>query len=415
MEIFIFFGIAIFVFLALYLSDRSKYIKIPEHEYKTLIKRIENETKQLKTEYTEKEAQLLKKIEQKENELKTREENLQHAITKAKNEIEEKNTYFTNLKENYQKSVLENIKKYELNFLQNKAQSQKWLSTMIADFMTIALREEIDILNNSRSEQKHERAIKITDLKTQIKQLLERNKILEYELKYLYDLYPSLEDKELELEEEVIENPLEGSDWLTKEEWETLSDLEKNTLAFERYKNRHKTKWQIGRDFEMYIGYKCEHDKNYEVTYNGIELKYADMGIDLIAKKGNETLLIQCKYWSSKKTIHEKHLCQLYGTSYKYQIEHPDESVIPVFVCHNRLSQVALDFANKLGIEVHQNVELGDYPAIKCCDNERNETFIFYLPFDLGYDEIKNCTKHFTVEEVMKLGYRRRYKWHNSL
>ena len=249
----------------------------------------------------------------------------------------------------------------------------------------------------------------MTELRKQILHLIEQNKILEYELKYLYQLYPKLEDKEIELDyEDIPEDPLEETGWLTKEEWESLSSIEKNTLAYERYKKRHKTKWQIGRDFEMFIGYQYENG-NYEVIYNGIEKKYEDEGIDLIAKNKKETLIIQCKYWSTKKTIHENHLCQLYGTAIKYKMDHPAENVIPIFICHNKLSAVAKQFANKLGIEFSENIQLGEYPAIKCCDNDEK---IYYLPFDLNYDSIKNCIKKMTVEEAEKQGYRRRYPWH---
>ncbi len=33
--------------------------------------------------------------------------------------------------------------------------------------------------------------------------------------------------------------------------------------------------------------------------------------------------------------------------SIKYQLEHPNEKVISVFVCHNELSEVAKTFAKK--------------------------------------------------------------------
>lgn len=338
---------------------------------------------------------------------------LQNELQKEKIEIENKRKELLDKYYEKKNTLASRLKDYEKNFLVEKSQSQKWLAGMITDFLILPIDHEIEKLNNSNSQKKWDRAIKITDLKRDIKQLIERNKMLEYELKYLYTLYPELEDTEIELNDDTSEvSPLEETGWLTKEEWENLSSLERNELAYDRYKNRHKTKWQIGRDFEMFVGYKYESEKKYKIEYHGIKHGLEDLGIDLIGKKQNETLIIQCKYWSTKKEIHENHICQLYGTSIKYQLEHPNEKVIPVFVCHNELSEVAKTFAKKLGIEVHENIELSEYPAIKC----NPDSMIYHLPFDLSYDNTENCVKVMTVAEAEKLGYRRSYKWHgNSL
>lgn len=46
-------------------------------------------------------------------------------------------------------------------------------------------------------------------------------------------------------------------DYLSKEEYAELSETERNQLALDRYKkSRSRTKWQIGRDYELYVGYK---------------------------------------------------------------------------------------------------------------------------------------------------------------
>ena len=354
-------------------------------------------------------------LEKVKNEIKNEIQEEKKALEKLKqqSEIEIQNKRTELLKKYYEKkdSLANRLKGYEKNLLVEKAQSQKWLAVMITDFLTLPIDNEIEQLKSSNSQLKWDRAIKITDLKRDIKQLTEKNKILEYELNYLYTLYPEIEEAEIELDDDTLEaSPLEETGWLTKEEWESLSDLERNELAYDRYKNRHKSKWQIGRDFEMFIGYKYETEEKYKIEYHGIKHGLEDLGIDLIAKKKNETLIIQCKYWSTKKEIHENHICQLYGTSIKYQLEHPEEKVIPVFVCHNELSEVAKAFSNKLGIEVHEKIELGEYPAIKC----NPESMIYHLPFDLSYDKTENCIKVMTVAEAEKLGYRRSYKWHGK-
>lgn len=68
----------------------------------------------------------------------------------------------------------------------------------------------------------------------------------------------------------------------------------------DRYKkSRKKTKWQIGRDYELYVGYQYAQ-KGYDVDYFGSYMGLEDLGRDIIAKKGEQVLIIQCKYWSEK-------------------------------------------------------------------------------------------------------------------
>lgn len=379
--------------------EKSKYkdkiIKISESE----LNKLKNENQKEKNDL-QNQINLFKEKEQK---LELRKSEIERELQREKDFIRKEAARLLKKEE----FLTEDIKSKEELLLKEKSMSQKWLAGMVSDFLTLPLSNEIDDLLDSNSKKKHEYAIKLTDCKQKIKALTERNKMLEYELKYLYELYPELEETEIESDDNIEIEPLENTGWLTKEEWENLTDLEKNELAFDRYKNRHKTKWQIGRDFEMFVGYKCESEGKYKVEYHGIKHGVKDLGIDLIAKKENETLIIQCKYWSTQKLIHEKHLCQLYGTSIKYQLENPEENVIPVFVCHNQLSDIAKTFAEKLNIEVHENVELGEYPSIKCCLNSG----IYHLPFDMSYDQTEDCIKVMTVKEAEKLGYRRSFKW----
>ena len=56
-----------------------------------------------------------------------------------------------------------------------------------------------------------------------------------------------------------------------------------------------KLSWQ---QFEQYIG-EFYRSQGYQVEETG--LGGADGGIDLVAKRGSETLLIQCKHWRSNK------------------------------------------------------------------------------------------------------------------
>ena len=128
-------------------------------------------------------------------------------------------------------------------------------------------------------------------------------------------------------------------------------------------------------------------------------------------KKNEKTIyVVQCKYWSKEKIIHEKHICQLYGTYIKYKLENKtNKNIIPIFICHNAVSSIAKEFAQELNVEIIENIDIKDYPMIKCNLKE----CIYHLPFDQQYDNLlfENCTIVSTIEEADELGCRRAYKW----
>ena len=106
----------------------------------------------------------------------------------------------------------------------------------------------------------------------------------------------------------------------------------------------------------------------YSVDTFGSYMRIGDLGRDLIAKRGNKIKVIQCKYWSLQKEIHENHICQLYGTVICYCIENnlTTKEVDAVFVTSTTLSKKALEFAKMLNIQVKENIPLKDFPRIKC-------------------------------------------------
>jgi len=71
---------------------------------------------------------------------------------------------------------------------------------------------------------------------------------------------------------------------LTKSEWRQLTQQEKYQRALDNYWNRHKSNWEIGRDYERFIGYGYEL-KGWDVTFFGAVKGFQDMGRDLIVKK----------------------------------------------------------------------------------------------------------------------------------
>jgi hypothetical protein len=204
--------------------------------------------------------------------------------------------------------------------------------------------------------------------------------------------------------------------WLTREEFAELSTAERNQRALDRYLQSRKTSWQIGRDYERYVGYLREQD-GYTVAYQGIFKGLEDLGRDVIAERDGEIEVIQCKRWAQHKVIHEKHVFQLFGTVVAMRIERPDASVRGTFVTTTSLSDRAREFAQQLEIEVHEQFPLDDYPRIKCNVARRTDERIYHLPFDQQYDTTvieRERGELFvsTVAEAEELGFRRAWRWH---
>ena len=222
--------------------------------------------------------------------------------------------------------------------------------------------------------------------------------------------------------------------YLTHTDYMQLTETERNQRALDRHERSPKTKWQIGREFERYVGYQLESD-NYDVTYDGATKGLEDLGRDLVATRGEETLIVQCKYWSSEKTIHEKHVYQLYGTYCDYVISmnlgtQPNQgqlfgerdalhSVRPLLLTTAKLSDRALLASKLLKVESQTiPMEKWRYPKIKCNISRTGEK-IYHLPFDQQYDTVKikkELGELFvaTCAEAESLKFRRAWRWHNQ-
>jgi hypothetical protein len=159
-------------------------------------------------------------------------------------------------------------------------------------------------------------------------------------------------------------------------------------------------------------------ENGYTVIEHGAERKLNDLGRDLIATDGTQTYIIQCKRYSELKgvEIHENTICQLFGTTLHYNITHDSNiptQAIPVLIYTGKVSEVAQEFAKKLGVVLHK-MPMGDYPMIKC--NKNNGNKIFHLPFDQQYwnTKIDFSSGEFyatTVKEAIDAGFRRAFRW----
>ena len=306
-----------------------------------------------------------------------------------------------------------------------------YMSAIMADYETLPLEKIAQSLEWGSSERRHEKTVRIREIRAEAQRMIERNNEAKYQLEYLLNLFPALKDiidsdyDELPIIEEIDLSEHDNTkDWLSPEEYQSLNARDRNQLALDRYKkSMKKTKWQIGRDYEQFVGYWYSR-QGYQVDYFGSYMGLEDLGRDLIIKKqGEPTQIIQCKYWSAKKRIHEKHILQLYGSVASYIIEHncPHDSVKGILITNIGLSPMAKKMARYLSIEYIEGFESGEYPCIKCNighDADGNETKIYHLPFDQQYDNTKiNKPGEFfamTVAEAENAGFRRTYKWFGS-
>lgn len=195
-----------------------------------------------------------------------------------------------------------------------------------------------------------------------------------------------------------------------------LTASERNQRALDRYWKAKKSRWQVGRDYERYVGYLYESE-NYDVAYYGIEKGLEDLGRDVIARKGNRIDVVQCKRWSAERTIHEKHVFQLFGTVTAFRIDNPDTIVRGRFVTTTKLSDRARAFAKRLEISFDQEFAFDErYPCIKCNVSMAEGEKIYHLPFDQMYDAtvVHRDRGEFyarTIEEAEAAGFRRAFRW----
>lgn len=267
----------------------------------------------------------------------------------------------------------------------------------------------------------------VEELKEKFKKAKSSLKEMEYKYRFLLDAFPELkqyvDDEESLMHladyndfEEFVSDRDEVLDWVSLEEYKNKSENERNQLALDRYKKGKKSEWQIGMEYEMYVGHLLRKN-HFSVIQYGIENGLQDLGRDIIASRVEKGIryiyIIQCKNWSKKRLVHENVVCQLYGTAMQYELVNrnsffQETEVVPWLVITNELSDMAKKFAAKLGVRVSVR-PLKDFPMIKC--NINNGDRIYHLPFDQQYyrTQIKLSGEFYasTVEEAVKAGFRR--------
>lgn len=353
--------------------------------------------------------------------------------TKAElNEINAKAHWLKNLKEDTVADINRIISNSENRF--------SYFSNLFEDYRHhLNLRFSNELLSKKNPAVKS--AEKIRKLSRELRTLGKKYKLLAYQMEIYEHEFPWITDfKEVSVEEiEEMNKPLEDADseasylkeYISAKEYNSLSEVERYQLALDRYWKKSKSNWQIGIAFERYVGYLYEQ-QGYHVTYFGAQKGLEDLGRDLIAKKGNEILIIQCKYWNEHRTVHEKHIFQLFGSMFSYDVEKNPmnqtsliadrlftSNIRGVFITTCPLSDKARDYAKRLNIKVFENFTFDkDYPCIKCNISKTGEK-IYHLPFDQQYDRV--CIDFSegefyakTIQEAHNNGFRRAYRCHST-
>ncbi len=317
------------------------------------------------------------------------------------------------------------------HLLDEKQQSFPWLVKLYDDCYKAQNMAFVDYLRNKPRPALTKASEIEKKINAELSSWRSTAKHLEYQLHFYETLFPWLTSfKEIPPVEafgfvsEAQSAPEEDHELLRKylspEEYAKLPPTERFQLALDRYIRREKNSWEVGIEYERYIGYLCEK-KGYSVKYNGAIAKLEDMGRDLILEKGSQTILVQCKRWAKGKVIHENHVFQLAGSVFEYQYRHPEKKVSGAFVTTVELSPIAIHCADRLDIQLFPSVPFQEYPRIKCNvgKNSKNEGVrIFHLPMDQQYDNVKiteadECYVS-TVAEAEAKGFRRAYRWHGG-
>ena len=358
---------------------------------------------------------------------------IQMYIQKKANELyENRKTLLETIHTNKMNDADKYIKKQHEDLaiiLSEQSKAFPYVAGLASDYLTLDYLHVESLLRCGRYPERI-RSLKIPEIRKETKALLEEYKLAEYRLNYLFRLFPDLENyidnDPSPIIQENKQTP-ESDDpiklFLSDNEYLSLSENERNQRALDNYIASHKkTSWQIGRDYEMYVGYRMRNN-GLIVEQTGISDKLEDLGRDIIAHKNGVHYIIQCKYWASDKVIREKHIAQLYGTGVCYALENqfPLDKVKCVFYTNIEYSDMARQFASALSVKLISHFELDEYPRIKCKVNygEFGKTYIYHLPMDQQYDVtiIKPNSEDmyaFTVEEAVSNGFRRAYRWHGN-
>jgi len=294
------------------------------------------------------------------------------------------------------------------NALRPRKKSEPWLASYISQLQTA--KELAESERRIRYAPKTARELSKL-IREKYRPALNENSALKAKLAEYESLFPSLPEHIEIVEKSAIDYQKDGGrSWLSDQEYNSLTASERNQLVLDRYHDgKRKTKWQIGRDYELYIGHVMKKKGYTNIIQYGIEKKLEDLGIDIIATNPHtgKIAYIQCKHWSKRKQIRENTVTQLYGGALIHMLHHNQNPAMAEYIIctSTKASDLAKHCAKILGVQINEEIPIGRYPSIKChIDNNGTGSRIYHLPIDQMYDRTHSID-HFayTVEEAERL------------
>lgn len=320
--------------------------------------------------------------------------------------------------------------------VEEKKQAFPWLAQMIADaYEQVGQKLASDLLARARAAPTAAQKVRI--MGEELRTVKREERLHRYHIEYLTGCFPWLSEvMEDDAPDPIVETDLaqsqlnvdESRQWLNAEEWSRLPEAERCQLSLDRYNQTRMNRWKVGREYERYVGYLYE-TAGFTVEFHGAVKGFDDLGRDLIAKRGSEVHIVQCKNWATRRVIHDKHISHLFGTAVEYYLDNNQmqlfsdirtivEQAKPILYTTTNLSDKAKNFAKVLSVKVeYKNFpSLGSWPQIKCNINAKSGEWIFHLPFDQQYDrvsigQVEGERYVATVHEAMNLGFRRAKRW----
>lgn len=308
-------------------------------------------------------------------------------------------------------------------------------ATMYADYKVLELDAVETYLRTKKSPMREgsSTAEVLKRLRQEKREDVARYKEMLYKWEFLLNVFPELgkyvdDDQELldladyEDVDDFQQNYDRVKDYVSDEEYRNLSVDERNQRALDNWRRRRKPSSAVaGMEYELYCAYLLR-EEGFNVIEHGVLNGRKDQGIDLIAQKPGITYIIQCKRYSTA-FVHENTVCQLFGTTLNYTLANKEDwdktlfgytdDVIPILMTTGTLSDMANEYARRLGVVIRQE-KMGIFPIIKCNINNGNK--IYHLPFDQQYKRTiiepeKGEFYAMTVKEATSAGFRRAFRY----
>lgn len=133
---------------------------------------------------------------------------------------------------------------------------------------------------------------------------------------FIYKLGKKLKQKNEDKKQHMIKKE-SFADEFEKEQLKKENENLKNKINQLEKELKNFINKKKGLDYEVFVAKKYI-EKGYEVILHGVLEGRIDYGIDLIAKKENETILIQCKNWQIEQSINQEKVLSYYGRFKRY-------------------------------------------------------------------------------------------------